>query len=189
MDKTLYKEIAKYQNSKDPVLGNLKLVVHFAKKYQGMGLPLEDLIQEGMIGLCRARDKYNVNKGKFSTYASTWIKATIRAALNEKGRMIRIPSHKAANSDNHVPTQKLNSNYNGSTQPSIDLDYQHKHTDHEAEILLQMLKPTQAKIVRMKFGIGYDEMKTVEIAETLGMSVQAVNGNLRNALKKMNTLK
>ena len=52
-----------------------------------------------------------------------------------------------------------------------------------------MLKPTQAKIVRMKFGIGYDEMKTVEIAETLGMSVQAVNGNLRNALKKMNTLK
>ena len=69
MDKTLYKEIAKYQNSKDPVLGNLKLVVHFAKKYQGMGLPLEDLIQEGMIGLCRAKDKYKSNKGKFSTYA------------------------------------------------------------------------------------------------------------------------
>jgi len=154
-----------------------------------MGLPLEDLIQEGMVGLCRARDKYKSSKGKFSTYASTWIKATIRAALNEKGRMIRIPSHKAANSDNHVPTQKLNTNYNGSYQPSIDLDHQHQHTDHEAEILLQMLKPKQAKIVRMKFGIGCEEMKTIEIAEALAMSVQAVNGNLRNALKKMNNLK
>ena len=110
MDSTLYKDIAKYKNSKDPVLGNLRLVVHFAKKYQGMGLSLEDLIQEGVIGLCRARDLYKESKGKFSTYASTWIKATIRAALNEKGRTIRIPSHKAANSENHIATQKINTN-------------------------------------------------------------------------------
>jgi RNA polymerase sigma factor (sigma-70 family) len=189
MDTNLYKEIAKYKNSTDPVLSNLRLVVHFAKKYQGMGLSLEDLIQEGTIGLCRARDLYKESKGKFSTYASTWIKATIRAALNEKGRTIRIPSHKAANSENHVQTQKINVNYNGSYQPSIDAEHQANFTEHQAEILLQMLKPKQARIIRMKFGIGCNEMKTTEIAAALGMSVQAVNGNLRNALKKMNTLK
>jgi|TARA_R100000908_G_C3750132_1_gene144759 RNA polymerase sigma factor (sigma-70 family) len=189
MDSTLYKDIAKYKNSKDPVLGNLRLVVHFAKKYQGMGLSLEDLIQEGVIGLCRARDLYKESKGKFSTYASTWIKATIRAALNEKGRTIRIPSHKAANSENHIATQKINTNYNGSYEPSIDIDHKADFNDHQTEILLQMLKPKQARIVRMKFGIGCNEMKTTEIAVALGMSVQAVNGNLRNALKKMNTLK
>lgn len=189
MNKTLYKDIAKYKNSKDPVLGNLRLVVYLAKKYQGMGLLLEDLIQEGIFGLCRANELYDPIKGKFSSYAGTWIKATIRKALNEKSRTIRIPSHKALNTDAHVKTQKLNINYNGSYVPSIDLDHEHDYREHQAEILLKVLKPKQARIVRMKFGIGCYEMKTVEIAKALGLTVQAINSNLRNGLKKMNQVK
>jgi len=189
MNKTLYKDIAKHKDSKDPILGNLRLVVHLAKKYQGMGITLEDLVQEGVFGLCRANELYDPSKGKFSSYAGTWIKATIRKALNEKSRTIRIPSHKALSTDEHVKTQKLNTNYNGTYAPQIDRDHEHDHREHQAEILLKVLKPKQERIIRMKFGIGCDEMKTVEIAKTLGLTVQAVNSNLRNGLKKMNTLK
>ena len=71
----------------------------------------------------------------------------------------------------------------------IDKDHRDQHSDHEAEILLKMLKPKQARIVRMKFGIGCDEKKTTEIAQELGLTVQAVNSNLRNGLKKMNNVK
>ncbi len=189
MNNILYKDIAKHKDSKDPILGNLRLVVHLAKTYQGMGVPLEDLIQEGVLGLCRANELYDSSKGKFSSYAGMWIKATIRKALNEKSRLIRIPSHKALNTDEHVKTQKLNTNYNGTYAPQIDRDHEHNHKEHQAEILLKVLKPKQARIVRMKFGIGCHEMKTVEIAKALGLTVQAVNSNLRNGLKKMNQVK
>lgn len=73
---------------------NLKLVISIAKKWQGRGLELSDLIQEGNIGLMVASKKFEAERGnKFSTYATWWIKQSIRAALNNKGREIRIPSH------------------------------------------------------------------------------------------------
>ena len=74
---------------------NLRLVVSVAKNFQGNGLQLLDLIQEGNLGLIKAIEKYNYDKGcKFSTYAIWWIRQAISRAIAEKGRMIRIPSHK-----------------------------------------------------------------------------------------------
>lgn len=93
-EQTLFEKYKKGDlESKDKIIiSNLRLVVNIAKKYQERGLPLEDLIQEGNLGLIKAIDKFDKDKGyRFSTYATWWIRQSIIRSAEEKARLIRLP--------------------------------------------------------------------------------------------------
>jgi RNA polymerase primary sigma factor len=78
------------------VNSNLRLVASNARRYQNQGLPLSDLVQEGMLGLIRASEKFDWRKGfRFSTYATLWIRQAIQRGLENSGRTIRLPVHVA----------------------------------------------------------------------------------------------
>lgn len=93
----LEKEVAAGEEARRHLIeANTRLVISVAKRYIGQGMPLLDLVQEGSIGLMRAVEKFDYNRGhRFSTYATWWIRQAINRALADQGRSIRLPAHMA----------------------------------------------------------------------------------------------
>ncbi|CAD5175385.1 unnamed protein product [Musa acuminata subsp. malaccensis] len=93
--KTLRKRINHGTYCKDKMIkSNIRLVISIAKNYQGAGINLQDLVQEGCRGLVKGAEKFDASKGfKFSTYAHWWIKQAVRKSLSEQSRTIRLPFH------------------------------------------------------------------------------------------------
>ena len=86
------------ESARDTLIeANLRLVVAMARRYQGLGLPFRDLVQEGTVGLIQAVDRFDWRRGRrFSTYAAWWIRQAIRRALTNDSRTIRLPSRLVA---------------------------------------------------------------------------------------------
>ncbi len=102
------------------ILANTRLVIHNARKYKGRGVPFLDLIQEGNIGLIRAAEKFEYQRGnKFSTYATWWIRQAISRAVADQGRTIRLPIHLQDQFSKH---QNLLSKYLIERNMSISLE-------------------------------------------------------------------
>lgn len=119
------------------IKGNLRLVVKIAQDYANMGLPLLDLISEGNIGLVKAVERFNPNKGaKLSTYAAWWIKQAVKRALSNQGRTIRIPVHM---NDKISRMRRVES--------QLQEEFGREPTDEE---LAEELSIPQAKIIRMR---------------------------------------
>tara|TARA_Y100000389_G_scaffold162722_1_gene165607 strand:+ start:1402 stop:2133 length:732 start_codon:yes stop_codon:yes gene_type:complete len=186
-------------NIEKVVTANLKFVTQVAVKFQGMGLPLEDLIAFGRIGLFTAAEKFDPSKGfKFITFAVWYIRAEINAALNDLSRVVRIPSHLTKTESIHViSTQSsVGDDENKETYADryLEGDQDKSGIDiSDMKIMLtaamNSLKPKQQEAVMRFYGIGMEYPQNMEqIAEEMNITGERARQLVRAAEKELKSL-
>ena len=174
------------------VESNLRFVIQVAKQYQGMGVPLEDLIAFGNIGLFEAAERFNPDKGvKFITFAVWYIRAELQKALNDLSRVVRIPSHKTATEEQHIKSihapvgdeenketyadRYLAADSTKSARETADLQF-------DLQRALDQLKPKQTEAIVRFYGICRKYPQCMDqIAEEMGVTNERARQLVRGA--------
>jgi RNA polymerase primary sigma factor len=135
---------------------NLRLVVSQARRYQGHGLAMEDLVQEGMLGLIRAVEKFDWRRGfKFSTYGTLWIRQAIQRGLQNSGRTIRVPVHIA---QRQVKVRKIES--------ELSTRLGREPTDEEIAAVAELTPDEVAELRELSRGLASLDQPVGEDGET-----------------------
>lgn len=178
---------------------NLKLVISIAKNYQGNGLSLDDLIQEGNIGLIMACSVYDVSRGtQFTTCALQYIVKTITEAITDKGRVVRLPKHVVKNPYFAVSMDaSLGSDDEGNNKTLLDTFSADSRTDSFADVeatktkvrkLLNGLSEREKSIVCSLFGIGCTEQSAYTLAKRFNLTEERIRQIKFEAIDKMASL-
>jgi RNA polymerase primary sigma factor len=185
------------------VTANLKFVVTLANKFIGMGLSIDDLIQEGNSGLIEAAQKFTSDKDvKFITYAQFWIRKRLNLALCDHGRIVRLPVNQEydiykrrmkgeeinlSNVQIDKPVGEDGDNTIGDIMLRTDFSdpFEMEETNRVLTRLLSKLRPTELEIVQLFYGLVGDGLSTKEIAEQVGKTPAEVNRTLKVARAQM----
>ena len=181
---------------------NLAFVVSVAKKYQGMGLDLLDLISEGNIGLCKAVKAFDETKGyKFISFAVAYIRTEIRNAISEKGRLVHLPLSEIKK-NTHCSSISFNTPIGNGDEDSektlLDTfasdmfrtdEYDHTQAvEHQVMSLLANLTDREKEIVCRLFGIGCEEQSEYTLAKKYNICEERIRQIKWNAIEKMQQL-
>lgn len=178
---------------------NLRFVVQVARGYQGMGLPLEDLIAFGNIGLIEAVMRFDTTRGvKFTTAAVWYVRAEIQKALNDLSRVVRIPSHKTATEEQHVKSihTPVGDDENKETYAdrylAADSIVSARDTaDLQFDLMraLGQLKPKQQEALTRFYGIGFEYPQCMDqIAEEMSVTGERARQLVRAAERELSKL-
>lgn len=146
---------------KKMIIDNLRLVVSIAKTFINRGVELQDLIQEGSIGLMKAVEKYTYKKGfKFSTYATWWVRQAIARSISDQARTIRVPVHMVETINKvTIATKELTQN------TSIELSLSTKELSKKINISEEQIKKSLEVIqdpISLEYPIGSDDDSTIK---------------------------